>query len=875
MKTSKCGSQLTPILILTTLMLFPGVAWTQTVQKYIALDDGLKTVSASQKHPVIVQFQSAPTEAEYDQLEKQIGAFVLKHRYSIIPGMAAELTRGQIEILSRMPIVRSVEYDQPVRAFLDSATYWSGVDDAVSLPGGVTGDGVTIAMIDTGIDAKHSDLNGGKIVAWVDYVNGRRSPYDDNGHGTHTASIAAGAGDGNPAYTGVAPGASLVGIKALNSTGDGTVSDIAAGIDWCVNNKDTYGIRIINLSLGTVSPGTSPSLITACVNAVNSGIVVVVAAGDDGPATNTIVDTPRDMAEVITVGAMADPGQKGFYQWYKSSRGDPITKPDISAPGYKIMAAKAGNRNGYIEMTGTSMASAFVAGIAALILDGDDTLLPIEVKSRIMDAAEDWGPLNQDIDYGAGKLDAYKAITNSPNSNIDISDLKHFYAVGSLPGEGTSDYWEFVVTDTETDDGTPYPIALTLIMDQWVDNNYDFDVYLYGPNYATDPNDSLVDISFGAMRQEMLGSFPAATGIYTLEVRSYRGSGPYFFDLSAVVDQPPVLIDDDYTLTDIAVTSVDAPNPVVQGSSVNVNVRVKNVGTLDVTSDITVTLTDDIGGYIGTRIISGGLDAYDTNPPLLIFVWDTGGADLGDHTLTASHDFVDADPTNNSKISSIVTVSEGSTNAMHVGSVEVTLVQAGPNTSAVATVTIFDASNAPVPGATVECLWSIGPGPYGGGINSGTTDTLGKASLSSDKVRKAPTGTIYTCTVISVALADWVYDETANVETSDSDTVTGAPTRAYQNISGEPFPNPGNPEIWMPFALSEAEHVVIRVYNATGRLVRTLDLGQKSPGTYMNKEQAAHWDGRNEAGDRVTSGTYFYLMEAGSFRAMKKLAILK
>ena len=113
-----------------------------------------------------------------------------------------------------------------------------------------------------------------------------------------------------------------------------------------------------------------------------------------------------------------------------------------------------------------------------------------------------------------------------------------------------------------------------------------------------------------------------------------------------------------------------------------------------------------------------------------------------------------------------------------------------------------------------------------------------------------------------------------NIETSDSIIYSPAPAKAHQNDLANPFPNPGNPEIWMPFTLSEAEHVTIKIYSATGHLMRSLDLGQKSPGAYMNKDKAAYWDGRNEAGETITSGTYFCLMEAGSFRAMKKIMAL-
>lgn len=113
---------------------------------------------------------------------------------------------------------------------------------------------MVVAVIDTGIDPAHVDLDGGKVIAWNDWVNGRTTPYDDHGHGTHVAGIIAGTGEGNPAYMGVAPGAALVGLKVLNSSGSGALSNVAAAVDWAVTNKDTYNIRVISMSHRKVLP---------------------------------------------------------------------------------------------------------------------------------------------------------------------------------------------------------------------------------------------------------------------------------------------------------------------------------------------------------------------------------------------------------------------------------------------------------------------------------------------------------------------------------------------------------------------------------------------------------------------------------------------
>jgi serine protease AprX len=97
---------------------------------------------------------------------------------------------------------------------------------------------MVVAVIDTGIDSGHVDLAGGKVIAWNDWVNNRTTPYDDNGHGTHVSGIVAGTGAGNPAYKGVAPGAALIGLKVLNNAGSGSLSNVAAAVDWAVQHKE-------------------------------------------------------------------------------------------------------------------------------------------------------------------------------------------------------------------------------------------------------------------------------------------------------------------------------------------------------------------------------------------------------------------------------------------------------------------------------------------------------------------------------------------------------------------------------------------------------------------------------------------------------------
>ena len=218
------------------------------------------------------------------------------------------------------------------------------------------------------------------------------------------------------------------------------------------------------------------------------------------------------------------------------------------------------------------------------------------------------------------------------------------------------------------------------------------------------------------------------------------------------------------------------------------------------------------------------------------------------------------------------TTQEGTVQTMHVSAIDMSLKETGPNVNAIATVTIVDASDALVSGATVYGHWSEATND----TDSGMTDASGEVSLNSDKLKNPAPGTTFTFTVDDVVKAGWTYDPSANVETSDSITVpSAAPAAAYTNSLGNVFPCPANPETWIPFTLSQTENVVIKIHNATGQLVRILNLGQKAAGAYVSKEKAVYWDGRNTTGEKVSSGIYFYLMEAGSFRAVKKMLIIR
>lgn len=524
------------------------------------LDDLIDIAPDVAIFPVIVVFNERPSESGLDEVRGDIGDFSMKSNkenpldlegkmWNVIPAFSADLSKAQILDLAARPDVKHIELDGLVRAFLNTATVETGVDKAVTdfgVNGDRTGavktynkDDIVICVVDTGIYNGHYDLNQGQVIGWKDYVGGSVNPKDDNGHGTHVASIAAGQGDANAIYRGVAYGAALVGVKVLDADGAGFETDIVDGINFCNDNKATHGIEIMTLSLGGGTCTSGDDAMSDAVNSAwNNGLVVTVAAGNDGPAYCTVA-SPGSAANVITVGAMSDPknagctGYKagGWYLGDYSSRGktgDGRMKPDLVAPGTCITAAWRTSATAYATLSGTSMATPFVAGVAALMLDADPDLTPADIKSKLVATTDDYGPNNQvddpqSYDYGAGNLDAHTAVESACGCGA--------YARPSLPthyhrGEdlannaGAKDKYTLHVTTTN------WRIGLTLIIPS-AGANKDFDLRLYKPDGTQ------VATSLGTTRQETISYAPGVTGDFTIQVERYSGSGSYWLDVSA------------------------------------------------------------------------------------------------------------------------------------------------------------------------------------------------------------------------------------------------------------------------------------------------------------------------------------------------------
>lgn len=268
----------------------------------------------------------------------------------------------------------------------------------------MTGAGIGIAVLDTGIYA-HTDF-GKRIRCFEDFVHGRHGLYDDCGHGTHIAGIAAGDGKASGGYyKGIAPEADIIVCKVLDSGGNGSVDTVLRGLEWVVRNKERYQIRIVNISVGAEAKEESDEegeLVKAVNDVWDAGLVVCAAAGNNGPEPYTIT-APGISRKVITVGSSDDDARvevSGRVLSDYSGRGPSyscIIKPDLVAPGSDIHACSARKqgfrtiRDSYVGKSGTSMSTPMVSGAAALLLTGNPELTNREVKQSLCESASDLG----------------------------------------------------------------------------------------------------------------------------------------------------------------------------------------------------------------------------------------------------------------------------------------------------------------------------------------------------------------------------------------------------------------------------------------------------------------------------------------------------
>ena len=422
----------------------------------IAVEQGKYVIDG--KISVLVDFDHMPTESDEQLLIDEVG-FEPSWRFHHIPIIAGTIETELLDDLLNVEGVVFLTLNGELRIALDNAIGIHHVDTVWDF--GYTGEGISVAIIDTGLDPNHVGINDfdddpstydPKIVAFYDALDessddgsGETTPYDDHGHGSHCAGITAGTGavdegplsDGSTPWRGVAPDATLVGVKVLDGGGSGSFAEVMKGMEWTIDNQIKYNIRSASMSLGGVwlielTQEQEERVTTLANEMVAAGISLMIAAGNS--AAYGTIGTPGAAKDVITVGATEDSRQLAVY----SSKGpthEGQIKPNVAAIGSAVMSVEAegtgepaydsnGSPNGYTSMSGTSMATPMVAGMAVLLHQANPDLQPLMIRSILETTAEYRflsHPVRPNNDYGWGFVEMDMALAEAIKYDASIS----------------------------------------------------------------------------------------------------------------------------------------------------------------------------------------------------------------------------------------------------------------------------------------------------------------------------------------------------------------------------------------------------------------------------------------------------------------------
>jgi subtilisin len=378
--------------------------------------------SGDTKSPVVILFKDMTTQDKLDLIKANGGE--ITRTYKIINGLAANLPEQAIEKLKNNPSILSIDPDIEFKAIEMDANNRIGASSVWTHPTSpATGVGVRVAILDTGIDQSHQEFDASRIILCKSEMGTSEPTCNDlHGHGTHVAGIIGAKGYVNAAK-GVAPQVNYLIDKVLDKNGSGSLAGIIAGMDWAVaNNAD-----VISMSLGTSAYSNQlasncdswyPSMTTAVNNAVNSGVVVVAAAGNSGTSG---VGLPACISKTIAVAAVDDTDNIASF----SSRGGAVQDHGISAPGVSIYSSLPGNT--YASWSGTSMATPVVSGSIALLFQENPSLTPAQVKNALFTTT-----------CKSTTTPSCPNITGTPNTTYGYGRINTLAAFNSIEVSGNS-----------------------------------------------------------------------------------------------------------------------------------------------------------------------------------------------------------------------------------------------------------------------------------------------------------------------------------------------------------------------------------------------------------------------------------------------------
>ncbi len=687
---------------------------------------------------------------------------------------------------------------------------------------GITGAGVLVCNIDTGVEGDHPALEsrwagvadpryaGHPEWAWYDpYLGINDFPYDNGGHGTHTMGTICG---GLPGYeVGVAPGAYWIAAAAIDRGGGiaRTVADAILSFQWILDTDGDPGTTwdipdVCSNSWGvTTSHGYPPcdetfwSYLDACEAA---GTVIVFAAGNEGfSGLRRPADRATDDYRTCAVAAV-DGNTAGWPIAYFSSRGptyctptgDPAIKPDIAAPGVSVRSAYPGG--GYVYMSGTSMATPHIAGVVALIREANPDLGVNEIKQIMYETAYDLGSPGEDNDYGWGMVDAYEAVLLALGGSTKPA--------AQFSGTPTSGCAPLTVNFTDASTG-----EIT---------SWDWTFGDGGTSTAQNPTHVYT-----------------SAGTYTV---SLTVTGPGGSDTETKANY---------------ITVYDVPVADFSGSPTSGY------------APLTVYFTDLSSGNPSAWSWDFG-DTGSSNQKNPVHTYTAAG--LYTVTLTASN----ACGSDQEIKTDYIFVQEQVVFECHVHDITVSRAFDGKKWYAIAYVTIVDAGDQPVANATVYGIFNV----LGDKTKDATTGANGLAILYSKSSPKPPSDFCFTVT--DVVHSTYTYNPSANVVTTGCESGPSAPIRKdifalpdrYELLQNRP--NPFNPATDISFALPEGSHAAIEIFDISGRKVKVLGDRYFEAGVHT-----VTWDGTNGAGQRVATGVYLYRMTANNFVATKKMILMK